>query len=63
MENKKGSSFVFVVIALILGTALSKQFDFDTFKFEKPALATLYIIVLAASIYFIVRNYRATRKK
>ncbi len=63
MENRKGLNFFFVVIALILGSALWKQFDFDTFTFDKPALAALYIIVLAASIYFLLRDLINRPKK
>lgn len=58
MENKKGSSFVFIIVAIILGVSLFKQFDFKKLEFEKPALAILYIIVFVASIYFIIKNAR-----
>lgn len=58
MENKKGSSFVFIIVAIILGVSLFKQFDFKKLEFEKPALAILYIIVFIASIYFIIKNAR-----
>lgn len=58
MKNKKGISFFFTVVVLIVGKALYNQFDFETFKFEKPALAALYIIVLASSTYLLVKNYR-----
>jgi hypothetical protein len=57
MENNKPSSFIFIIVALILGSALYKQFDFETLKFQKPALATVYIITFVASIYFIVKNF------
>lgn len=59
MENKKGSSFVFIIVAIILGVSLLKQFDFEKLEFEKPALAILYIIVFVASIYFIIKNARS----
>jgi hypothetical protein len=57
MENKKGINFFFAIIAIILGSAIYKQFDFKNLKFEKPALAILYIIVFIASIYFIIKDY------
>ena len=57
MENKKGT-FVFWIIAVILGVTLYKQFDFENFKFEKPALAIVYFIVFAFSVFIIVRNSR-----
>lgn len=56
MENKKASSFVFAIIAIILGTTLYKQFDFEKLTFEKPALAALYIIVFLFSIFVLIRN-------
>ena len=57
MEKKKGMNYFFLMIAIILGSALWKQFDFDTLKFENPALATLYIIVFVPSIYFMIKGF------
>ena len=56
MEKKKGSSFVFIIIMIIVGVALYKQFDFQNFKFEKPALAVVYAVVFVASISIIIKN-------
>ena len=58
MEDRKGINFFFAVIAIILGSALWKQFDFDTFKFQKPALAILYIVVFVVSVYLLIRDYK-----
>lgn len=58
MENRKGLSFTFSIIAIILGWALFKQFDFQNLEFEKPALAIVYIAVFILSIYFLIRNYK-----
>lgn len=63
MENKKEINFFLLVIAIILGSVLWKQFNFNTFKFEKPALAALYLIVFVASIYFMVKGYKNRTKK
>jgi membrane protein DedA with SNARE-associated domain len=63
MENKKESSFIFIIIATILGFVLYKQFDFETLKFEKPALATVYLITFVFCIYFIVKNYNKRSEK
>ena len=41
MENKKSLSFPLMVVVIILGVTLYKQFDFESLKFEKPALAVL----------------------
>jgi hypothetical protein len=63
MEKKSAFSFVLVVSAIIIASALYKQFDFQTLKFQKPALAALYIIVLAVSIGIMVRNAVAKNKE
>ena len=56
MENKKTGSFIFIIIAVILGATLFKQFDFESLRFEKPWLALIYMVVFILSIYFIVKN-------
>lgn len=56
MENKKTLSFPFIIIAIILGVVLFKQFDFKTLQFEKPALAVVYLIGFAISIYVLLKS-------
>lgn len=63
MENKKASSFVFWIIAIILGVTLYKDFDFQNFRFEKPALAAIYIIVFVAAVFLIIKNFRKNNSK
>ncbi|MBY0542371.1 MAG: hypothetical protein K2P75_03145 [Sphingobacteriaceae bacterium] len=63
MENKKGLNFFFLIIAIILGSVLFKQFDFKNLKFEKPELAILYLIVFVASIYFLIKDYKKKPEK
>ncbi|UPT70380.1 MAG: hypothetical protein M0D53_15000 [Flavobacterium sp. JAD_PAG50586_2] len=58
MENRKGINFFFAIIAIIVGSAIYKQFDFEKVRFEKPALAVVYIVVFIASIFFIIKDYR-----
>jgi hypothetical protein len=58
MDTKKTLSPVFIIIAIILGAALLKQFDFQRFKFEKPALAVIYMIVFVFSVAMIIKRYR-----
>ena len=58
MSNKKGVSFLFLIIAIILGWTIFKQFDFENLKFEKPALAVVYIITFIMSVYFLVKNVK-----
>lgn len=56
MNNKKGINIIFVIIALITGGALWKQFDFETLKFEKPAIAAIYFIAFAVAAYSLVKG-------
>ncbi|AXB56641.1 hypothetical protein [Flavobacterium fluviale] len=63
MENKKPITFIFWVIAIILGVTLYKQFDFQNLKFEKPALAVLYIIVFVFSVIVLIKNSKKRTEK
>ncbi|MCC9063335.1 hypothetical protein [Flavobacterium piscisymbiosum] len=63
MENKKSISFALLVVAIILGVTLFKQFDFKNLKFEQPALAVIYIIVFVCSIYFLVKKPKKSSEK
>ncbi|WP_214226460.1 hypothetical protein [Pedobacter sp. B4-66] len=58
MGNKKGLTFVFAIVAIILGWTIFKQFDFETLKFEKPALAIVYVLTFIMSVYFLVRSFK-----
>ncbi|MEE1944530.1 hypothetical protein VRU48_05380 [Pedobacter sp. KR3-3] len=63
MEKKKASSFIFGIIAIILGCTLWKQFDFKNLKFEHTGLAIIYAITFAFSVYVLVKNYRNRPEK
>lgn len=63
MKNNKTSNFFLIIVASILGSALFKQFDFENLKFEKTALSILYLIVFAASIFLLVKNFKNRTKK
>ncbi|WP_281631266.1 hypothetical protein [Flavobacterium luteolum] len=57
MENKNQPiTFVFWIVAIILGVTLYKQFDFQNLKFENPAMAVIYSIVFVFSVYYIIKN-------
>lgn len=58
MNNKKGQAFIFGIVAIILGWTLFKQFDFESLKFEKPALAVVYILTFLMSVFFLVKNVK-----
>jgi len=63
MKNKKTPNFFLIVIALILGQGIYKQFDFENLKFENPALSIIYIIVFVFSIYFLVKKDKKHSEK
>jgi membrane protein DedA with SNARE-associated domain len=59
----KGPNFFWTLIALILGVTLYRKFDFENFTFEQPALAIVYVIVLVAAIFMIVKDYKDRPRK
>jgi uncharacterized membrane protein HdeD (DUF308 family) len=63
MENKKIPTFVFGVIAVILGWTLVKHFDFENLSFQKPWLYGLYLIIFGFSIYALVKNRKNRTEK
>lgn len=56
MNYKVKSNFFSIIILLVVGGALFKQFDFETYTFEKPALAAVYGITLILSIAFMIKK-------
>lgn len=63
MEKKKSVNFMFIIIAAIVGSALYKQFNFDTFKFENIALSIIYAGTFLFAIYFLVKEYNKKVEK
>lgn len=63
MENKKIPSFMFGVVAVILGWTLIKHFDLENLRFEKPWLDFLYLITFAFSIYALIKNKKKGTEK
>ncbi len=62
MEQKKGPSFVFIIIAIIVGVALFKQINFQDLEVKKPWLALIYLITFVFSVYVIIKGARKTNK-
>lgn len=56
MKKEKVSSFILTIFAVIIGSALFKQFDFKTLRFEKIGLSIVYLSTLIVLISIIVRN-------
>lgn len=64
MQNKNNAPvFVLRIVAIIVGIALYKQFDFKTMQFEKPALAAVYAVVFIFSVYIIIKDFRKKRSE
>ncbi len=49
-------NFFSVVLILILGGALIREFDFENLSFEKPALALVYLFAFILSIGFMIKR-------
>jgi hypothetical protein len=45
-----------VVITVILGVAIFKQFDFQNMKFEKPTITIVYFIALIIGVGFMLKK-------
>lgn len=57
MENKQnGFPIIMVIIAVIVGSGLYREFDFETFRFRKVGLGIVYLITFVAAIIMIVRS-------
>ncbi|MBK8080310.1 MAG: hypothetical protein IPK25_08540 [Saprospiraceae bacterium] len=56
MSLKKEYSFPLIIIAIVLGWTIFKQFDFENVKFEKPAMAVVYILTFLMTLYFIFKK-------
>lgn len=63
MTTKNEYSFPLIIIAIVLGGTIFKEFDFKNLTFEKPALAVVYILTLLMTIYFIFKKDKSKAKK
>jgi hypothetical protein len=59
MKNKIKPNFFSIVIAIILGGAIYKQFDFQNFTFTKPALAIVYIFAFIICIGLMIKKSKS----
>ncbi|RWU07747.1 hypothetical protein [Pedobacter chitinilyticus] len=62
MENKKAPTFALSIAAIVIGVALFKQIDFQTFKVEKPALSIVYLATLVFVLYVLIKDGRKKEK-
>jgi hypothetical protein len=58
MDKKNTMSFTLIIVAIILGAALFKQFDFQQLRFEQPALAAIYLITFGICVSILIKNAR-----
>lgn len=58
MENRKAPTFALSIAAIVIGVALFKQVDFQTFKVEKPALSIVYLATLIFILYVLIKEGR-----
>lgn len=58
MKKRNALGFILGIVSVILVVTLFKHFDFEHLRFAKPALDTLYLIVLIASIYLLLKGGR-----
>lgn len=56
MKKVNPLQFTLGIVAVILSVTLIKHFDFEHLRFVKPALDILYLIVLFASVYFLMKK-------
>lgn len=52
MDKQKAPVFTFSIVAIILGVALYKQFDFETYRFEKTGLAIVHGCIYSVRLFY-----------
>jgi len=62
MKNKIGFNLVFALLAFLIGIALFREFDFETFTFKKTALGILYLITFIFCIIFMLKKKQQHEK-
>jgi membrane protein DedA with SNARE-associated domain len=62
MDKRTEYSFPLIIIAIVLGWTIFKQFDFENLKFEQPAMAVIYIITFLMTVYFIFKKDKNKEK-
>jgi len=55
-KEQKGFPLILVIIAIIVGGGLLREFDFETFRFRKVGLGIIYLITFVATVAVIVRG-------
>ena len=55
-NEQKGFPLILVIIAIIVGGGLLREFDFETFRFRKVGLGIVYLITFVATVAVIIRG-------
>jgi len=63
MEKKSPPVFTLTIVAIIVGSSLFKQIDFQNFTVEKKALSAIYFVTFAASVFILAKHYIGKLKK
>jgi fucose 4-O-acetylase-like acetyltransferase len=63
MEKNKVPMFTFIIITIILGVTLIKQFDFENLKFENTGLAIVYLVVFISLIYMMIKDLKKKKQQ
>lgn len=56
MQTKKGASMIWLIIGMLVGTALFKQFDASLGTFKNKALAAVYFVTFAAAVFLLIKG-------
>lgn len=58
MDNQRAPVFALRIAAIIIGATMFKQFDFQSLKFEKPALGMVYLVTFVFIVYVLIKDVR-----
>jgi hypothetical protein len=56
MQKKLSLNIIFLIITLIVGAGLWKEFDTATMKFKNTGLAIIYAVTFLASLYLLLKD-------
>ncbi|MDN3594174.1 hypothetical protein [Zunongwangia endophytica] len=56
MKNKIGFNIIFAILALPIGMAMLRNFDFHTFAFKKTILGIIYLVGFIACFVLMLKK-------
>lgn len=57
MQTKKSLSFVGLIVAIIVGRALYREYDAAAGAFKNNGLAVIYFLTFAVALYLLIRGF------